>query len=242
MRPITIVPRGTSNAHVQPTGWGVVMKVRRFVVLLALVLADETKLAQAQENQREPPPLAVPTPTFIDVAFDIGGVSSSNNSYQGGPEFGATILVRRWMLEVGPTANGAAQFLSPTSRSDAGLLLGVGTQALSFIGGDLLLEGGIRHYSGMGGCSFLCNYSGVSGDVPYIGLRAGATLHPFHEPRTVFVGGLWFFLSRDLTSRLVGFDYSGSGLFGPTSGSETVAIGGATEFGLAIRLGWDTRL
>lgn len=201
------------------------------------------KRSHADPSPSEAPPPKVPsTPTFVSVAFDIGGVSSSNSSYQGGPEIGATILFRRWMLEAGPTLNGGAQFLSPTSRADLGLLLGVGTQALSVVGGDLLLEGGIRHYSGMGGCSILCNYSGVSGDTAYIGLRAGVTLHPFHVPRTVFVGGLWFFVSRDLSSQLVGLDSSGSGLFGPTSGSGTVVIGGATEFGVSVRLGWDTRL
>lgn len=197
--------------------------------------------AWADESRSERPTAPV-TPTFVDAAFDVGGVSSSNASFAGGPEMGATLLFRRWLLEAGATVNGAAQLLSPTTRTDFGLLLGIGTQALSIVGGDLLLEGGVRHYGDVGGCSFLCSYSGVSGDAPYIGFRVGATLHPEHAPAAVFVGGLWFFVSRDLTSRVVDFEYSGSGLFGPASGSQTVVIGGATEFGLSLRLGWDTRL
>jgi hypothetical protein len=219
--------------------------MRRSVVVCGVVVVASfapPKVAHADPDRVEAVEVpAQSTPSFIDVAFDIGGVSSSNHSYQGGPEIGATLLARRWMLEAGPTFNGAAQLFSPTSRSDLGLLLGVGSEAWSFIGGDLLLEGGIRHYDDMGGCSFLCHYSGVSGNAPYVGLRAGATLHPLHAPRTVFVGGVWFSLSHDLSSRLVTFDYAGSGLFGPTSGSETVVIGGATEVGLSLRLGWDTR-
>lgn len=201
--------------------------------------------ARAEDNQGETPPPAVQrTPTFIDVAFDIGGASSSNSTYEGGPEMGVTLLLRRWMLEVGPAVSGAAQVLSPASRADYGLLLGVGSEEWSFVGGDLLLEGGLRHYSQVGGCAPLlgpCQPGGVSGDEPYLGLRAGATLHPVHAPGTVFVGGLWFFVSHDLGSRDVTLNYPGL-TSGPMSVPETVIIGGATEVGLSIRLGWDTRL
>jgi hypothetical protein len=93
----------------------------------------------------------------------------------------------------------------------------------------------------MGGCSFLCSYPGVSGSVPYLGVRVGATLHTIHTPSTVFVGGLWFFASRDVASQSQTYAYSGQGLFGPESGTQTVVIGGATEVGVTLRLGWDTR-
>ena len=180
---------------------------------------------------------------FLDVAFGVGGVSSSSAAFGGGPAIGATFLVRYSPFEAGVNVDASGAILNPASRVDYGALVGVGYQeGSSPMGGHLLLEGGARNYEGMGGCSFLCSYPGVSGSVPYLGGRAGATLHPVHTPRTVFVGGLWFFVSRDLASQSQTFSYSGQGLLGPESGTETVAIGGATEFGLTLRLGWDTRL
>jgi hypothetical protein len=215
---------------------------RSFAALTLLALTALTSTAHADPLPAEAPdPPASGKPIFLDVAFGAGGVSSSNASFGGGPAIGATLLFRYSMIEAGATVDAASQVLSPTSRVDVGGLVGVGSQEWSFVGGDLLLEGGVRSYQGMGGCSFLCNYPGVSGSVPYVGLRAGATLHPIHTPSTVFVGGLWFYVSRDLASQSQTFAYSGQGLFGPESGTQTVAIGGATEFGVNLRLGWDTR-
>jgi hypothetical protein len=215
---------------------------RDLAALTLLTLTALTSTAHADPLPAETPdPPASGKPIFLDVAFGAGGVSSSNASFGGGPAIGATLLFRYSMIEAGATADAATEGLSPANRVDVGGLVGVGSQEWSFVGGDLLLEGGVRTYEGMGGCSFLCNYPGVSGSVPYVGLRAGATLHPIHTPSTVFVGGLWFFVSRDLASQSQTFAYSGQGLFGPESGTQTVAIGGATEFGVSLRLGWDTR-
>jgi hypothetical protein len=210
--------------------------------LAALTLLALTGTAHADPLPAETPnPPAPGKPVFVDVTAGAGFVSSSNASFGGGPAIGATLLFRHSMIEAGATVDAATQLLSPASRVDVGGLVGVGSQEWSFVGGDLLLEGGVRTYDGMGGCSFLCNYPGVSGSVPYLGLRAGATLHPIHTRSTVFVGGLWLSVSRDLASQSQTFAYSGQGLLGPESGTHTVAIGGATEFGVNLRLGWDTR-
>jgi hypothetical protein len=209
-----------------------------------LALAGLTRTARADplpDETSEPP--APSRPAFLDVAFAVGGVSSSSAAFGGGPAIGATGLVRYSPFEAGVSVDAAGELLSPASRVDYGGLVGVGYQeGPSTMGGHLLLEGGARNYEGMGGCSFLCSDPGVSGSVPYLGVRAGATLHPVHKPSTVFVGGLWFFVTRDLASQSQTFSYSGQGLVGPESGTETVAIGGATELGLTLRLGWDTRL
>jgi hypothetical protein len=212
------------------------------VALTLTALAALTRTAHADPLPAETPdPPAPGKPIFVDVAAGAGWVSSSNASFGGGPAVGATLLFRHSMLEAGATVDAATQLLSPASRVDVGGLVGVGSEEWSFVGGDLLLEGGVRSYGGMGGCSFLCNYPGVSGSVPYVGLRAGATLHPIHTRSTVFVAGLWLFVSRDLASQSEMFAYSGQGLLGPQSGTQSVVIGGATELGLSLRLGWDTR-
>lgn len=49
------------------------------------------------------------------------------------------------------------------------------------------------------------------------------------------------FVSRDLGSREVTLDYPNVSP-PPMSVAKTVVIGGATELGLSLRLGWDTRL
>ena len=149
--------------------------------LTILALTAPTRTAHANPLPAETPDSPAPEkPIFIDVAAGAGWVSSSNASFGGGPAIGATLLFRYSIIEAGATADAATQLLSPASRVDVGGLVGVGSQERSFVGGDLLLEGGVRTYDGMGGCSFLCNYPGVSGSVPYVGLRAGATLHPIH--------------------------------------------------------------
>ncbi|HEY3817840.1 MAG TPA: hypothetical protein VGL81_11745 [Polyangiaceae bacterium] len=215
---------------------------RGLAALTLLSLTALTSTAHADPLAAEAPdPPAPKKPIFVDVAAGAGWVSSSNASFGGGPTMGATLLFRYSMIEAGATADVATQILSPTSRVDVGGLVGIGSQEWSFIGGDLLLEGGVRRYDDVGGCSFLCNYPGVSGSVPYVGLRAGVTLHPIHTPSTVFVGGLWFFVSRDLASESQTFALAGQGLLGPESGTQGAVIGGATELGVNLRLGWDTR-
>jgi hypothetical protein len=149
-------------------------------------------------------------------------------------DLGATGLFRWRQLELGALATTSFNF-SSEARNSYGGLAGAGGYLGTNGAFDLLAEGGAHAYSGIGGCAGdgcgLGSDTGASGTVPYAGLRAGIALVPGSpDPDyagTRFLIGLWIYVTRDLSSETV------------TDGSKTENIGGATEGGVALRIGAD---
>jgi hypothetical protein len=152
-------------------------------------------------------------------------------------------------MEMGAQLNLGAQvpLLSPAERLGVGGLAGIGLHGSPF-GGELLLEGGLHSYSGIGGCT-ICLFGpdpGASGSSPYVGLRTGFTFQPARQselrPNTPFVIGLWLYANMDTTTEWV--TYTTPGWFSlPGSPAapvpQTERIGGTYEWGIALRVGFD---
>ncbi len=155
-----------------------------------------------------------------------------------GGYIGLSSLVRARWLEGGVgVGHSTALALNPTSRSTATLLAGLGWTSL--VGIDVLGEFGVVYHRIAYGRWFGGD-PGVSGGVPYLGLRAGINARVAGVPARKTRGsvGLWVYVRSDLDSRFVTYRYDG-GFLSRHEDVVTRKLGGTTEFGVYLTGGVD---
>jgi hypothetical protein len=214
--------------------------VTRRVVFIALGPLLIAKSAWAE------PPSPERDPIYLSGDATVGFHGLSGLGVTGGVDFGLDLLARFRIIEAGLVLDAGGPLLGPGNRTVVGGLVGLGSHGDGAVGGDLLFEGGMHIYSGVGLTCLLCGDPGASGAVGFVGARAGLTFQGRHERNpTLLVLGLWAWADVDTSTKLVSYTYlPACGLFNcPTqSVTNSALVGGAFEIGLAFRVGFDVQL
>jgi hypothetical protein len=183
---------------------------------------------------------------YLSGDLIAGFHAASGENISGGPDLGLDLLFRFRILEAGLLLDTGGPIFGSGNRSVAGGLLGLGSHGDGPFGGDLLLEGGAHTYSGIGSCGFCFDGdAGAGGSVGFVGARAGLTVQQRHEHKPwLLTMGLWAWADVDTSSRQVTYTYVPTCLLDCTATpvTQTVAIGGVFEVGLAFRIGFDVQV
>ncbi len=143
------------------------------------------------------------------------------------------------------TAEVGTAVLGP-SRLGAGALAGLGAHKWTPVGLDLMAEVGLRAYSGVEDprvSSFGSTTKGASANIPYVGLRLGldAPVGAIRRGHARPLFGFGAYVRYEPVQVRREYVYTDSDWFSgrSSSASASATIGGATEFGLALRVGFD---
>jgi hypothetical protein len=208
---------------------------------VALLLCGASELLLVATDAHAEPPYAEHDPIYLSGDANLGLHGLSGSGVTGGADIGADLFFRFRVLEAGAIVDAGGPVIGPGNRTAVAGLLGFGNHGDGSIGGDLLFEGGMHSYSGVGRACSVCDDPGGNGTVGFVGARAGITFQGPHETKTVLpVLGFWAWASADTSSALATYSFMTCSDFSSCSSvTKTASIGGAVEVGIAFRVGLD---
>jgi len=210
-----------------------------FVAITTTVALGSPVMAQDAEAPAAPAPAP---PLVRNIVGDLGAgfVSMRGSDVNALLTLDTTLVARMGPFQIGGGAECGSGFLH-NGRLGGAALVGLGAHEWMPFGVDLIGEVGLRHYIAVSPGFF--SGPGASATVPYVGLRLGIDV-PVGAlrrgaARPVFGFGAYARYEPIQVKR--SYSYTDSDWFSDrmTTRDESVKIGGATEFGLALRVGFD---
>jgi hypothetical protein len=187
--------------------------------------------------QRPPRDLGGGVEAWIGPSF-TNSLHRSNDLHDWGVGGSLGVLPSlRWrLLRVGALVE-ASTFVFTGQAINTGLVIGPSWQPLPALRLELLAEGGLHSFFGIGGGLFVDSTSGeTSAELPYAGVRASIAWRFGKEHRGILGG--WFSFRDDLMRRTASPTVT-TCLFGCSSERESWNVGGES-FTLGIRVGFES--
>ena len=218
-----------------------------FTMFLVFGVSSVARADDSPEPDAAVKPSGAPYDQAIVGDFGLGVVSSRGSDFEGALTVEGAVIKRLGFFELGGRAELGTAVLA-NHRLGLGGLAGVGFHRAR-IGVALLAEGGFHTYAGVGSraTDVFDHTDGAGGTVPYFGLRLALDV-PLESAAAARSGhrrgfvGLALSVRREPWQSQQAYSFRAGSLFGdddPTFQNAEASLGGATEMGLALRIGFD---